>query len=305
MSKGTIAVVSPGDMGHVIGSVIVEKGYRVITFLEGRSDETRIRAERAHMEDVASLENLISEAEYILSIMPPGNALDFAGEVAKIMRHVGAAPVFVDCNAVSPATTFEIGLLMAEAEANYIKVGIIGPPPGKGVTTKFYASGPDTNLLQFLHGDGISYRPLGKEITRAAAIKMCYAAMTKGTMTLHTAVLTAGELLGIGDELQAEISDSQKFHWDLMNRRVPFYAADAGRWAGEMDQISETFSDVGISGNLHRGAADIFRLLDASPLGKETRESMNKSRTLNQAVKIFADTARSNKILKKVSRHGT
>ena len=113
MSRGTIAVVSPGDMGHVIGSVIVEKGYRVITFLEGRSDETRIRAERAHMEDVASLENLISEAEYILSIMPPGNALDFAGEVAKIMRHVGAAPVFVDCNAVSPATTFEIGLLIS------------------------------------------------------------------------------------------------------------------------------------------------------------------------------------------------
>lgn len=305
MSKGTIAIVSPGDMGHVVGRVIVEKGYRVITSLEGRSDVTHIRAKRAQIEDLGTFESLIGEAEFILSIMPPEYALEFAREAAKTMHNLGVAPIFVDCNAVSPATAIEIGLVMARVEANYIKIGIIGPPPGKGITTKFYASGSDTDLLQFLDGDGISFRPLGGDITRAAAIKMCYAAMTKGTMTLHTAVLTAGELLGISGELRAEISDSQEFHWDLMNKRVPFYAADAGRWAGEMDQISQTFSDTGISGNLHRGAADIFRLLDASPLGKETRETLDHSRTLDQAVKIFADTARSIKHDKKDSKPGT
>ena len=137
---------------------------------------------------------------------------------------------------------------------------------------------------------------MGEEITRAAALKMCYAGLTKGTMTLHTAVLTVGELLGISDELQAEFADSQEFHWDLMNRRVPFYAADAGRWAGEMDEISKTFSHVGVSGQLHQGAADIFRLLDASPLGVETRETVNKNRTLEQAVEIYADTVRKTKL---------
>ena len=80
-----------------------------------------------------------------------------------------------------------------------------------------------------------------------------------------------------------------------MNRRVPFYAADAGRWAGEMDEISETFIRVGVSGNLHRGAADIFRLLDASPLGTETRETMDKDRKLNEAINIYADTVRTTK----------
>ena len=55
MSKGTLGVVSPGDMGHVVGSVIANKGYRVITFLDGRSDVTRRRAERSNMEDVGSL----------------------------------------------------------------------------------------------------------------------------------------------------------------------------------------------------------------------------------------------------------
>ena len=77
---------------------------------------------------------------------------------------------------------------------------------------------------------------------------------------------------------------------DLMNKRVPFYAADAGRWAGEMDEISKTFSLAGVSGNLHRGAADIFRLLDASPLSSETRETIDQSRSLDEAIQIYADT---------------
>ena len=290
MSRGTIAVVSPGDMGHVVGSVIAEKGYRVMTSLEGRSDASHIRAKRSGMENAGSLESLIGEADCILSIMPPEKASAFAEEAAEIMRLSGFFPVFADCNAVSPATTLEIQSMVAGAGADFIKVGIIGPPPRKGVTTRFYASGPHTDQLEFLDGNGISYRPLGKDITRAAALKMCYAGLTKGTMTLHTAVLTVGELLGISDELRAEFADSQEFHWDLMNKRVPFYAADAGRWAGEMDEISKTFSLAGVSGNLHRGAADIFRLLDASPLSLETRETIDQGRSLDEAIQIYADT---------------
>ena len=299
MSKGTLGVVSPGDMGHVVGNVIANKGYRVITFLEGRSDVTRKRAERSNMEDVGSLENLIREADVILSILPPEIALEFAGEAADSIRDLGVSPLFSDCNAISPETTLKIDTLMKNVGCSFVKVGIIGPPPRRGVTTKFYASGSHTRQLAFLEGDGISFRPLGDEITRAAALKMCYAGLTKGTMTLQTAVLTVGELLGISDELQAEFSDSQKFHWDLMNNRVPFYAADAGRWAGEMDEISKTFMGAGVSGNLHRGAAEVFRLLDASPLGAETRETLDQDRTLDQAINIYADTVRTIKGLKK------
>ena len=300
MVKSTIAIVSAGDMGHVVGSVLREKEYRVITSLDGRSDLTRGRAERSQMEDMGSLENTIKEADYVLSIMPPEIALKFAGDTAIIMKDLGVAPVFADCNAVSPETTLQIASIMANATPSFVKIGIIGPPPRKGATTKFYASGLQTDLLQFLDGNGISYRAIGDDVTSAAALKMCYAGLTKGNMTLHTAVLTVGRLLGVERELQSELSDSQPFHWDLMNKRVPFYAADAGRWAGEMDEISKTFNDVGVSGHLHRGAAEIFRLLDASPLAAETRETLDTERTLNQAVDIYADTVqkmKSKKIL--------
>jgi len=291
----TVAVVSAGDMGHVVGRVVREKGFRVITSLEGRSALTRERAARSDMEDVGHLSDVVREADAILSIMPPERALALAEEVAACADET-ALPLFADCNAVSPATTAKMHQVIEGAGGNFVKIGIVGPPPGRGGgATRFYAAGPAVEDLAFLEGDGIDYRNLGNEYTRAAAVKMCYAALTKGTMTLHTAVLTSAELLGVSDELHAEFAASQTFHWDLMNKRVPFYAADAGRWAGEMDEISETFADAGVTGNLHKGAADVFRLLDQTPLAEETRETADKSRTLEQAISIYAKTVKSGK----------
>jgi len=283
-----VGLISPGDMGHVVGGVLTAKGHRVLTLLRGRSALTRERAERSGMQDAGSLENLVDSCNVVLSIMPPENALMFARDTVAAMASVGAMPLFVDCNAISPATTRAIDGLLETVDAPFLKVGIIGPPPRPGVETRFYASGPGLNRIAFLDGNGISLRPMGDDITRAAAIKMCYAGLTKGKMTLHTAVLLAGEMLGVGEELQAEFASSQKADWDLMTARVPFYACDAGRWAGEMDEISQTFENVGVTPNLHRGAADVFRFLDSTPLSAETRESADRSRTLDLTLDIYA-----------------
>ena len=290
MDTRTIGVISPGDMGHVVGGVLGGQGHRVLTVLTGRSELTRERAGRSNMEDAGDLGSLVQEASMVLSIMPPENALGFAADAAAAMSATGAQPLFVDCNAVSPATTLAIAEAVGAAGADFVKVGIIGPPPGRGPVTRFYAGGASVSEIAFMDGEAVSVIDMGPEITRAAAIKMCYAGMTKGKMTLHTAVLLAAELLGVGEELQAEISTSQKADWEMMNARVPFYACDAGRWSGEMDQISETFGAAGLTPNLHKGAAEVFRLLDSSPLGAETRETLDKSRTLQQTLDIYAET---------------
>jgi 3-hydroxyisobutyrate dehydrogenase-like beta-hydroxyacid dehydrogenase len=311
MAKPTIGLMSPGDMGHTIGGVFVGKGHRVVTVLSGRSDLSKARAERAGMEDVADLNALVAESDFIFSIMPPEKADAFAGEVATAMKESGEKAVYVDCNAISPDTTLSIAAKMADAGATMVNVGIIGPPPGKlpvsrnaessPPKTKFYASGPDVDLIRFVDGDGIKFMPMGDDITKASAIKMCYAALTKGMMTLHTSVLVTAELLGISEEIQSEIENSQKFHWEGMNKRVSMYACDAGRWAGEMDQISDTFGSAGMTPNLHKGAADVFRVLDASPLGAETRETHDKSRSMQSSIEIYAKTARELKDSKKAA----
>jgi 3-hydroxyisobutyrate dehydrogenase-like beta-hydroxyacid dehydrogenase len=296
MAQPTVGLMSPGDMGHRVGEAIRAKGCRVVTALAGRSVLSKTRAQRVGLEDAGSLADLVAASDILLSIMPPERAEAFARDVAAEIKGKDKPPLFIDCNAIAPTTMKRIAGHIQAAGGRCLDIGIIGSPPGSGrQPTRFYASGPHLDAIRFLDGNGIHFIGMGPEIGRASAIKMCYAGLTKGTMTLRTSVLLAGEMLGIGPELKAVLSETQKPQWEAMNQSVPFLAADAGRWSGEMEQIAETFGSVGVTPLIHKGAAEVFRLLDASPLGIETRETMDKSRTLDQALAIYADTLRGKK----------
>lgn len=288
MTFSTIAVMSPGDMGHAVGRTLREQGFRVITALDGRSARSRELAERGGLEDAGTLAKLIAEADLVLSIMPPGAAQAFATAAAEAMGTTGATPVFADCNAVAPATTQRIGGIVGAAGAPFVDGGIIGAPPGKATPPRLYVSGPDAGLLLPLAGPELKIVSLGPEVGRASALKMCYAALTKGTMTLDTSVLLAGTRLGVYDELKAEFAGSQQAAFKRMENRVPWLAADAERWTGEMEEIAATFGAAGLPGEFHLAAAEIFRLLAATPLADETRESADPSRSLDEAVRLFA-----------------
>ncbi|MBT3549549.1 MAG: DUF1932 domain-containing protein [Rhodospirillaceae bacterium] len=287
MTAKTIAIMSPGDMGHKVGAYAHGLGHKVVTALAGRSDVTRMRAERAGFEDLGDLAAAFAAADLVLSIMPPERAEGFARDAVAAMGGMDTPPLFVDCNAISPVTTLAIAALFEDAGLAFANASIIGSPPGGAQPTKLYASGALAVELDILDGDGISVRQMGPDIVRASAIKMCYAGLTKGVMTLQTSVLLAGEMLGIYDELAAEFADSQKIHWEALGRRGPFLSANAGRWAGEMDEIAETLGAVGLSDNLHKGAAEVFRFLDATPLGRETPETLDRERTLEATMKIY------------------
>ena len=289
MAISTIAVMSPGDMGHAVGRALRSSGFRVITALAGRSAHSRHLAERGGLEDVDTLARLVSGADLVLSIMPPDAAVAFATAAAEAMKATGGAPIFADCNAIAPATTRKIGGIVGAAGAAFVDGGIIGPPPGTGTPPRLYVSGPEADLLLPLSGAELDIVSLGSEIGRASALKMCYAALTKGTMTLDAAVLLAGTRLGVYDELKAELAGSQQAAFKRMERRVPWLAMDAGRWTGEMAEIAAAFDGAGLPANFHLAAADIFRLLAATPLAAETRETADRDRTLDEAVRAFAE----------------
>ena len=139
-----------------------------------------------------------------------------------------------------------------------------------------------------LQGPHIAVLNAGEEIGRASAVKMCYAAVTKGTWTLYTAALTAAEALGVSDELHEEFQFSRPDQYQEMERMVPRMPLDAGRWIGEMHEIAATLGGTGVTPNFHKGAADIFELLTETPIAKETRQTVDKSRTLKQALEIYA-----------------
>jgi len=281
----TVGLLSPGDMGEGVGASIKGQGFDVITVLAGRSDETRMRAQRGGFRDVPDLEALVSEADLVISIMPPERAEAIAADVTAAMKATGKTPPFADMNAIAPTTAQRIAAGIVDAGADYIDGGIIGWPPLKSeALTKLYVSGPQAGLMDVLDGNGKKVIQLGDEIGRASAVKMIYASVTKGTDSLLTAAYTAAEALGIREVLEREWQGDVL---DRMARRVPALPADAGRWIGEMEQIAETYASIGVTANYHKGAAEMYRLLNSTPFGAESRETMDKSRTMQDSVKVY------------------
>ena len=290
MDRKTIAVIAPGDMGSGVGQALAQAGHDVVTTLAGRSADSRARAERCGFRDLPDLEAVVGEADLVLSILPPASAVDLAQSVGAAMTRTGARPVYMDCNAISPATTARVGAEITGAGAAYIDCGIIGWAPGKGPQpTRFYVSGSDLKPAQALAVDGILLKEVGAETGRASALKMLYAGLNKGRFSLLATMATAAEAMGLLDELGEELAFSQKDTWSYMQSGIPRLPADSERWWPEMDEIAATLEGAGVTGDFHHGASWILQLMARTPLAAETRETIDGDRTLAETVRIFAD----------------
>lgn len=290
MQPRTIAILSPGDMGSGVGRDLVERGFEVVTCLAGRGADSRARARSAGFRELPDLDALVSEADLLLSILPPEAAPALAREVAAAMKRRGKTPPFADCNAIAPETTRAIGETIRAAGAAFIDGGIVGAAPGKSDRpVRIYVSGPEAGFMAGLDGGGISIRSCGSEIGRASAVKMCYAAISKGTNTLHTATLIAAEALGVGQLLRDELADSAAATYRHMQATVPRLPADAARWVGEMEEIARTFEAAGVTPHFHQGARDTFKLLASTPFAAETRATIDPKRTMEQSVKVYLE----------------
>lgn len=288
MGLRTIAILSPGDMGHGVGRVLAERGYAVTTCLAGRSRPTRERAAEAGFRDLPSLEELVLRSDLILSILPPARAVTLAGEVAAAMRTTGAPRPFADCNAVSPRTAAEIAALIEDAGGDCIDAGIIGRSPAAGAVPRIYTSGPRAALMDEIDGAGVAVRNLGPSIGRASGLKMCYASLTKGTGALRLAMLAAAESLGLYDELLGELRRSQQAALSQVESSIPFVRRNAGRWIGEMEQIAETFDSAGVTPRFHQGAAEIFGLVDAASGAGDRAAAGDPGGALHDTIRALA-----------------
>ena len=284
----SIAILMPGDMGHGVGQALIAAGHAVHTALEGRSENTRRLASRAGIRDAGSADAAVAEADLVLSILPPDRAEAQVRAVAGAMERTGSRPVYVDCNAVSPMTMRRVAGIMADTGAPVIDCGIIGLNPVKAPGTRFYLSGPDCTPMLALASDAIRVEAVGPEIGRASALKMVYAALTKGSAALQAALLLAALRLDVYDELIREFEGSQPGPLKAMRERIPFLPADSGRWAPEMEEIAGSFAAVGVPDGFHLAAAEIYRIMAQTPFAAETRETLDRERTLEQALAGFA-----------------
>ena len=289
MSVHTVAILSPGDMGSGVGFALGQNDIDVITCLRGRSNRTRQLAAEAHFRDIPTLGLLVEQADLILSILVPDQAVTVAQQVAAAMRSSGKHAVYAECNAVSPQTTRKIESIITEAGGQYVDGGIIGGSPTRGTPPRFYVSGEYTDVVAGLDGKGITVKPIGKEVGRASGIKMCYAALTKGTSTLQSALLSAAESMNLTDELIAEFEFSQTDALRQMNNGISRLPPNAHRWIGEMLEIASTFEHLGVTPSFHQGAAEMYRLLSQTPYASETPENADKNRPTRDTIRAVVD----------------
>jgi 3-hydroxyisobutyrate dehydrogenase-like beta-hydroxyacid dehydrogenase len=285
----TVGIISPGDMGSAIGERLAKHGARVVVALDARSERTKSLAAAAGLEDVGSVERMVTEASHILSVMVPSEAVGAAERVARALQSTGATPIYADLNAISPGTTKRVGEIVEAAGARFVDGGIIGGPPRGTVNPRIYVSGPNAGEMAVVAEHGLTVPVVGEEIGQASGLKMCYAAMTKGLQALGTELLVTARLLGLDAELRKELVDSQPALRQWLSKSMLGMPPKAHRWVGEMEEIATTFEEVGLTPKILLGAADMYRWIATTGPGHETPENRDKDRDMDGLVAALAD----------------
>lgn len=291
MKIENIGVVSPGDMGQAIAIRIKECGIGVHAALDGRSERTKKLAREAGIGDCGSVEKLVATCEMVLSVINPGEALNAAREVAAAIEATGRKIAFADLNAVSPQTAREADRMIRQAGGMFIDGGIIGPPPrGEKDRPRIYVSGPDAYLFTQLNHPNLLVRVLSERVGDASGVKMCYGAMTKGTTALAVELLMAARKLGVEQALEKELRESRNDVFDWQMKNIAIMPPKAYRWVPEMQEIAKTFGELGMTRRIFEGATDMYELVAATALGKESPEqARERKRGGMEVVRELAD----------------
>jgi 3-hydroxyisobutyrate dehydrogenase-like beta-hydroxyacid dehydrogenase len=257
-----VAVIAPGMMGAAVGKRLVDNGVKVLTSLTGRSAETAARAKSAGL-SVASDEE-IAASDFILSILPPGDAVALAERFQPALKASNAKPVYVDCNAINPKTVDRVAAVIAPTDCPFVDSGIIGSPPKPGdAGPRFYASGPAAPRFATLRQYGLDVRVLDGAMSAASALKMSYAGITKGTQAIGAAMMLAATRAGSADALFAELSSSQKDMFAWFKRGLALMPPKAYRWVAEMHEIAGFVGEDPTAHELYEGAAHFYERIAA------------------------------------------
>lgn len=218
--------------------------------------KSRQRAEEFNLSDAGSLAALCETCSVIVSVCPP----HAAEEVAEQVLACAFQGVYLDVNAIAPQRAIRMGQAMARAGIDFVDGGIIGAPAWERGKTRLYLSGENArDALTYFSAGPLETSVVGDEIGRASALKMCYAAYTKGTTALLGAILATAEVMGVRSELETQWSQDWTNFGEQAGERVRKVTAKAWRFAGEMAEIAATFRQAGMPGEFHDAAEMIYQ----------------------------------------------
>jgi len=254
--KQNVGILHPGMMGIYVAAAVQNSGHSIYWASEERSRQTRERAEKYSLYDAETLASLCESCSVIVSVCPP----HAAEEVAEKVVAQSFQGIYLDANAISPKKAIRIGQKVKEAGIAFVDGGIVGGPSPEPGKTWLYLSGDKAEeVTTFFSGGPLGTSVIGKNVGKASAMKMCYAAYTKGTTALLGAILATAESLNVRGELETQWSKDWENFGEQAKQRVQRVTAKAWRFVGEMKEISATFREVGVPGEFHAAAETIYQ----------------------------------------------
>ena len=255
----------------------------VVAVRAGRREATLTRATDAGASLVVDLAEGLDGTDLVVSVCPPAAAVSVAEEVA---AH-GYRGRYLDANAVSPATVASVAAALGADGDDGPSVtdgGIIGPPGWRPGTTRLVLSGGDAGeVAELFAGSPFETVVVGDEIGAASALKLAYAAWTKGSSALLMAVAAFAEREGVMSELRDEWERSQPGLANRLAGSAVGTAPKAWRFVGEMEEIAAAFERHDLPTGFHRGAADLYEMLavfrDEAPSFGEVAELLSGRRS--------------------------
>lgn len=267
MQQLQIGILHPGEMGISVAASAQNSGHQLYWANEGRSPATADRASQHSLKPLATLDQLCQQCSVILSVCPP----HAAEEVADSVIAAGFQGLYLDGNAISPQRAIQIGERMETAGITFVDGGIIGGPAWKANGTWLYLSGAQADQIADCFAAGpLETKVIGPTIGAASALKMCYAAYSKGTTALLAAVLGAADYWQVSNVLASQWDHDTPNFTAQTQKRVQQVTAKAWRFAGEMEEIAATFQAAGVPGEFHQAAAELYRRLAGFKDAQET-----------------------------------
>jgi 3-hydroxyisobutyrate dehydrogenase-like beta-hydroxyacid dehydrogenase len=281
----TVGIVSPGAMGSAVGRVLGDAGCRVVATVEGRSERTEHLA--AALEPLPTLDDVVAASEIVLSIVPPGVAVEVAGAIAAAAHRQGVRPLVADLNATAPTTMEEVSARLRHAGLEVVDGSISGPPPTGAGTTIIYLSGGEAARVASLEAPGLELRVVGGAVGTASAIKMSTASFYKGQAAIFAQALCAAEANGV---LEIVLEDLGRHYPELIEgapRLLQSVAAKSGRFVDEMHEIAAAQEQVGLTPELFSAIATVYLELSRSEAGSRSPEQADPEAHLQDVLRAL------------------
>lgn len=258
----TVAIIAPGEMGTAIARGLIAHGVRVLTSLAGRSGASRERAQADGLVIVDD-DSLVAQADFFLSIVPPGAAIGLAERLVPALSRADRKPVYIDCNAIAPDTALRIGAILEPANCRYVDAALFGGPTSGKPGVVMYASGPHASELSLLDGLGVAVRVMQGAVGAASALKLSFAGINKGYTALGALMVSAAARAGCTEELTELLASSQPALLAYIKRFVPAMFPKAWRWEPEMREIAAFLSDDEAGSEIFEAMAEVYARLAA------------------------------------------